>query len=174
MVRDHCVWSSRKNNGTIFSYILRFLTVCRWLKPRSSAHRQHWPRRGRTILIARYLLSRLHGVSAWWNSARTGFCYHLDHLVKSLIHLTRKSMIAWAQHDCELIQAKDILPNDEFVAYVRLRGSPSRLADWRDHSEGTTCEERYLWESIFLSSRRSMAILPPNRQTQSQHSTFSG
>ena len=57
-----------------------------------------------------------------------GSCYRSDHLVKSLKALTRKFTMARGQSACELIKAKDILPNDDFVAYVRLRGSPSRLA----------------------------------------------
>ena len=52
------------------------------------------------------------------------FCYRSDHLVKSLIPLIRKSAMAWGHRLYELIKAKDILPNYDFLAYVRLRGSP--------------------------------------------------
>ena len=61
-----------------------------------------------------------------------GFCYRSEHLVKSLIALIRKSAIAFGHDLCELIKAKDILPNHDLLAHVRLRGSLGRLANRRD------------------------------------------
>lgn len=52
-----------------------------------------------------------------------GSYYHLEHLVKSLIHQTRKFVIACGRRDYELIEEKNFLPDGEFMAYDGLRGS---------------------------------------------------